>query len=110
VAEVLPFDDPSNYSTVLRSIRRLWHEGAVTFHVHAVRAMQRRHLTFQDVEHVLLHGDIVEHNRPRTAWRWKVLGRCLDEERPASCVVQIELEGRLLIITVIDETNERGTP
>ena len=50
VSMIFPFHDPANYRRVLRTIRRLWEEGAVTYHVHAIRAMERQGLTAQDVE------------------------------------------------------------
>lgn len=103
----LPFRDPSNYGQVLRTIRRLWDEGTVEYHVHAIRAMQQSGLTAQDVEHVIQNGSIIEHNKPRDDWRWKIQGGCVDGHT-VSCVVQIEINGGLLIITVIDEAPERS--
>jgi Domain of unknown function (DUF4258) len=109
VGTVLPFRDPENYSQVLRTIRRLWHEGTVEYRIHAVRQMERQGLTDQDVASVILTGSIIEHNH-RGKWRWKVQGGCVDGHN-ASCVVEIELQGTLLVITVIDERGaERSTP
>lgn len=106
---ILPFRDPSNYTQVLRTIRRVWNDGAVEFHVHAVRAMQRSGLTTQDVEHVIFTGSIIEHNQPGgRGWRWRVQGGCLDGHT-AFCVVTFEMDGGLLIITVIDEAPDRGS-
>jgi hypothetical protein len=101
VGSILPFRDPSNYSQVLRTIRRIWENGTVQYHIHAVQAMERRGFTAQDVEAVILGGSIIEHNRPWGEWRWKVQGACVDG-RTVSCVVTIEIEGNLLIITVLD--------
>lgn len=53
-------------------------------------------------------GSIIGHNKPRGDWRWKIQGGCVDGHT-ASCVVQIQIEGGLLIITVIDEAPERRT-
>ena len=103
---MLPLRDPGNYSQVLRTIRRLWDEGTVQYHVHAVRAMLQSGLTDQDVESVILTGSIIEHNKPRGEWRWKIQGGRVDGHT-ASCVVQIEIGGSLLIVTVIDEAPER---
>lgn len=100
---ILPFRDPGNHGQVLRTIRRLWNEGTVEYHVHAVRAMRQSGLTDQDVERVT-----IEHNKPRGDWRWKIQGGCVDGHT-ASCAVQIQIEGGLLIITVIDESPERRT-
>lgn len=99
---VQPLRDPSDYSRVMRTIRRLWADGVVEYRTHAVQQMQRQELTDQDVASVILTGSIIEHNKPREAWRWKVQGGCVDGGT-ASCVVEIELEGRLVIVTVIDE-------
>ena len=99
---ILPFRDPSNYSQVMRTIRRLWESGTVVPHLHAVKAMERTGLTMQDVGAVILGGSIIEHNKPRSQWRWKIQGGCVDGHT-ASCVVGIEIDGNLLIITVIDE-------
>lgn len=105
VGMILPFRDPADYRQVMRTIQRLWENGSVTYHVHAIRAMERCGLTAQDVETVVMGGSIVEHNKPREGWRWRIQGGCVDGHT-ASCVVGFEIEGNLLIITVIDE----GTP
>jgi hypothetical protein len=107
VSAIVPFRDPSAYSRVLRTVRRLWDEGTVEYHVHAIRAMQQSGLTAQDVERVIQTGSIIEHNRPGDEWRWKIQGGCVDGHT-ASCVIQIEINRGLLIVTVIDEAPERS--
>lgn len=99
MAPVIPFEDPSNYDRVLRTIRRLWDEGAVHFEAHAVRRMGRRGFDAVDVERIIREGQIVEHNRPRPDrdWRYTVAGETVDGV-PAACVVTIE--SRLIVITV----------
>lgn len=102
MVEILPFRDPTNYGQVMRTVQRLWAEGTVEYTTHAVERMEWSGLTAQDIASVIGTGSIIEHNRPFSAWRWKIQGGCIDGHT-ASCVVEIELEGGLLIITVIDE-------
>ena len=96
---MLPFDDPAHYPRAHTTILHLWDEGAVRFSPHATKRMGRRGFDVNDVQHVLRHGTIVEHNRPRPdkAWRYTVAGQTV-EGVPAACVVAIER--RLIIITV----------
>src|SRR5215470_14284719 len=102
MAVVVPFGDPSDYGRILRTIRRIWAEGTVEYGPHAIKAMGPSGLTALDIESVLLNGSIIEHNRPRENWRWKVQGACVDGGN-ASCVVEIELDAHLIIVTAIDE-------
>ena len=64
-----------------------------------MKRMGRRGFDVTDVQHILRHGTIVEHNRPRPdkAWRYTVAGPTVDGV-PTACVVGIER--RLIIITV----------
>ena len=107
VSALVPFSAPENYRRVLRTVRQLWVEGAVEYSIHAVSQMRHQGLTDQDVASVIATGSVVEHNRPRGNWRWKVQGACVDGHS-ASCVVAIELDRHLLIVTVIDQATERG--
>jgi hypothetical protein len=99
VPTAIPFEDPANYRRVHALIRRLWDDGAVQFSAHATKRMGRRGLDANDVQQIVRHGQIIEHNRPRPdkAWRHTLAGRTVDGA-PAACVVAIE--GRLIVITV----------
>jgi hypothetical protein len=89
------------------NVRLLWDEGSVEYSIHAVTRMQRYELTDQDVASVILTGSIIEHHRPADLWRWKIEGGCGDGHT-ASCVVTIEMDGHLLIVTVVDEQKKGG--
>jgi hypothetical protein len=54
-----------------------------------------------DVEHCILHGEIVERQKERTFTEWKYLLRGVTFHAKGICVVaKISITGKLVIITV----------
>jgi hypothetical protein len=81
------------------AIKTLWNEGSVTVLPHARKRMGTRHMTFQDIHHILWYGRLVDHSIPEGVWRYKIQGQTLNNQK-GSCVV--EIQETLIIVTVID--------
>ncbi|MEI6219004.1 MAG: DUF4258 domain-containing protein, partial [bacterium] len=54
-----------------------------------------------DVEHCILHGEIIERQKERSSVEWKYLLRGVTFNEKSLCVVaKISITGKLVIITV----------
>jgi len=102
---IVPLHDPQDKPRVLRRIQKLWKEGSVEIVQHAQERMAERGLDVHDIRHIIESGRITEISRPHVLWRYKIAGKSIDGE-PAACVV--EINGRLVIITVVDLTKPKG--
>jgi len=60
--------------------------------------MQRCGINTLDLQHLIRYGRVAEHSQPAERWRYRVDGTTVEGVR-AACVV--EIDGRLVIITVI---------
>jgi energy-coupling factor transporter ATP-binding protein EcfA2 len=98
MADVLPMWDPGNYRRVLQRIKKLWNEGETVITSHAQIQMKKREIDMNDVANVIRYGQIIEHSKPITYWRYTIFGKAVDGER-MKCVV--EIDGNLIIVTVI---------
>ena len=96
---VVPFEDPGDYARIHRRIKRLWEEGAVEIHQHAQRAMAKRKLDVLDLQHIVLYGSIISHDRKGEQWRYRIQGARVSGAT-ASCVVTIG--ERVLVIGALD--------
>ena len=90
--------DPRNYKLAHQRIKKLWNEGKTEITVHAQQRMKQREIDMLDIANVIRYGRITEHTRPKTCWRYSILGKAVDGER-MRCVV--EIDGNLIIVTVI---------
>jgi Domain of unknown function (DUF4258) len=95
---VVPFEDPRNYRRVLNRVRKLWDGGYVTFREHAEKQMARQDVDRLDVQHVIRYGSIIEHNKPKGAWRWTIQGGTVEDETMS---VVVEMDGSVLIIVTV---------
>jgi hypothetical protein len=96
--------DPTNYKRAMWRVRRLWEEGKTEFLPHAQLRMLQRGIEVGDVRHIVKHGRIVEHSRPRERWRYRIEGTSVDGH-PLDVVV--EVNGHLVIVTVIAKVRIR---
>ncbi len=93
-------DDQANKKVALERIKTLWRTGETLILPHAKTRMRQRGIDTNDLGRIIKSGRIVEQSRPEGIWRHTVQGRTIDG-RVISCVV--ELESRVIIVTVIDE-------
>ncbi len=104
MAKIIPLRDPTNYRRVLQRIKELWKEGEVEIKPHAKDRMRERDIYTTDMENVIRYGRVMQHSRPKTLWRYVVEGPSVDSG-PIGCVV--EIDGRLIIVTVVDIRRRR---
>lgn len=105
MGEIVPLYDPQDRPRVLKRIKRLWKEGGVEVLQHAQDKMAERRLDIHDIQHIIHSGSITEISRPHSLWRYRITGKSVEGKR-AACVV--EINGRLIIVTVIDLSSPRG--
>jgi hypothetical protein len=69
---------------------------------HARREMVDDGLDINDIEHIILTGEIVERQRDRKSGEWKYIIRGHTEAyyEPAYAVAKFDLNGEMVIITV----------
>jgi energy-coupling factor transporter ATP-binding protein EcfA2 len=104
MGKMVPLQDPENYRRALQRIKRLWEEGKVLILSHAKGRMRKRGIDILDIQHVIRYGSVIEHSKPRNLWRYTLKGTSVDGDS-IGCVV--EIDGRLIIVTVIDDTRRR---
>jgi hypothetical protein len=104
MGEVVALYDPQDRSRAVKKIRRLWNEGSVEILQHAKERMAERDLDIHDVQNILQYGQITEISHPHAHWRYTITGRSIENNR-AKCIV--EINGRLIIVTVVDLTRAR---
>ena len=100
MGRVVSLDDPTDYTRVISTIRRLWREGAVTYRDHFFERLAERGLDMNDVRRVILEGTIPPHghNLERGAWVWRVEGKSV-EGKPIR--IPVSIRGRLIMISAI---------
>ena len=95
------------FDRVLRRIRRLARAGLYVMTVHGQEEMEADELTLDDVERVLLTGEIVERQKDeRTGEAKYVLEDGGSSEQRTTVVAKIGPSGKLVIITVYLSTSE----
>jgi hypothetical protein len=109
MGEIIALYDPQDRSRALKKIRKLWNEGTVEILKHAQDRMSERDLDVHDIANIIQHGRITEITHPHVRWRYAITGKTIENKR-AKCV--IEINGRLIIITVVDLTQakKKGEP
>ena len=105
MGEVAKLVDPENTRRVAERIKKLWNDGEVEWDGHAIRRMREREIDLFDVEKVIKCGRITGHSKPRENWRFVMDGRGVDER---SIRVILEINGNLLVVTVVDRGRSRG--
>ncbi len=90
---------PVNYLAVIAKVRKAWADGRVAYTSHAEERMLSRGIDIFDIQRAIFQGKVVGSRIEMGNMRYKIKGPSLDN-REIKCVV--EIEGDLLIITVID--------
>jgi len=89
------------YSHILKQIREAIRLRKYIVTIHAAEEMDDDDFSIFDVEHCLLHGEIVERQKEKTSAEWKYLLRGVTFHEKGMCVVaKISITGKLVIITV----------
>ncbi len=99
MGSVVPLFQPENYKWVQRRIRTLWNQGNVIILPHAQQRMLERGLDMTDIQHIIRRGIIVEHSFPKDLWRYKIVGKALDN-RKAAVVIEVDSHSNI-VVTVI---------
>jgi hypothetical protein len=86
---------------ILKQIREAIRLRKYIVTLHAAEEMDDDDISIFDVEHCLLHGEIVERQKEKTSAEWKYLLRGVTFHAKGMCVVaKISITGKLVIITV----------
>ncbi len=95
------------FDRVLRRMRDLVRGGLYVMTVHGQEEMEADGLILDDVEHVVLTGEVVERQKDQQTGEAKYLlvGSSMNDER-TRVVAKIGPTGRLVIITVYLSTSE----
>lgn len=96
-------NDPTNYRRVAEKIRKMFRDGPVKWLRHAKSRMSERKITAVHVEHVIRYGQIIEHSQPGDLWRYTLTGTLFTENPRREVKVVVEVNDKLIIITVIDK-------
>jgi hypothetical protein len=96
VDNVIPIEDPANYTRAHQRIKKLWNEGEVEFVIHAKGRMSERALDVTDIQHLIKYGGIVDHSKPGNLWRYVIEGRTIDGTRGR---VVVGINGSLVVVT-----------
>jgi len=89
------------YSHILKQIREAIRLRKYIVTLHAAEEMDDDDFSIFDVEHCLLHGEIIERQKEKTSVEWKYLLRGVTFHEKRMCVVaKISITGKLVIITV----------
>ncbi len=99
MGNVVPLVQPDNYKLVQQRIRTLWNQGNVIILPHAQQRMLERGLDMTDIQHIIRRGTIIEHSFPKNLWRYKIVGKALDN-RKAAVVIETDSHSNI-IVTVI---------
>ena len=98
IGKVLAIPRPDDYKWAHQRIKKLWNDGFVEIGIHAQSRMRQREIQMTDIANVIRYGQIIEHSKPGTLWRYTILGKAVDGDR-MKCVC--EINGTLVIVTVI---------
>jgi len=96
--EGISYSKTDNYKQAHQRIRKLWNDGFVEIGIHAQSRLRQREIQMTDIANVIRYGQIIEHSKPGTLWRYTILGKAVDGDR-MKCVC--EINGTLVIVTVI---------
>lgn len=105
MAEIIQLTDPTNYRRVAERIKKLFAEDFVKYSNHTMIRFAQRTLDAADVKKVIREGRIVSHEPSAEhpgCWLYRIDGNSIDNR---SIRVIVEVNGRLIIVTVIDRDN-----
>ena len=89
------------YSRILKRMRDAVRCRSYIVTLHAVEEMDDDDFSIFDIEHCLLHGDIVERQKEYKTAEWKYLAQGASFKGRGICVVtKMSITGKLIIITV----------
>jgi len=89
------------YSRVLKQMREAVRLSKYVVTLHAVEELNDDGFTIFDIEHCILHGEIIERQKEKTFAEWKYLVNGVTFQERGLCVVaKISVTGKLVIITV----------
>ena len=89
------------YSRILRKMREAVRLRQYIVTLHAVEEIDDDDFSIFDVEHCILHGEIVERQKEHKSAEWKYLIQGATFKGRGICVVtKISITGKLVIITV----------
>lgn len=89
------------YSRILKRMREALRRRNYIVTLHAVEEMDDDYFSIFDVEHCILHGEIVGRQREykTTEWKYLIQGATF-KERGICVVTKMSITGKLVIITV----------
>ncbi len=89
------------YTHILKQIKEAIRFRKYIVTIHAAEEMDDDGFSIFDIEHCILHGEIIERQKERTSAEWKYLLRGVTFHAKGVCVVaKISITGKLVIITV----------
>ena len=94
-------DYPLDPAAAKRHILRLWKEGKFLPSGHVQQRMRERSISTDHIGQVFRSGRVTDWSKPGDCWRYSVQGTTIDG---AEIVCVVEIERRLILITVIDKT------
>jgi hypothetical protein len=98
MAKLLTMPRPDDYKRAHQRIKKLWVDGFVEISHHAQLRMRERKIDINDIANVIRYGQVIEHSKPLTLWRYTIAGKGVDGDR-MRCVC--EINGNLVIVSVI---------
>ena len=95
------------FERILTRIRALIRAQQFVVTIHADEEMDDDHVTWSEVEQILLTRDIIERQKDRETREWKYvfLGEAADSRRIV-VVTKLSPNGKVVILTVYDEEKE----
>lgn len=86
---------------VLKQLKEAVRQKSYVVTIHAVEEMDDDGFSIFDVEHCILHGEIVERQKEHSSSEWKYLVHGVTfRERSMFVVTKVSTTGRMVIITV----------